>query len=189
MSTPVPQAVSEPTMYCRKCGYVLDGLSECRCPECGSAFDPANGRTFNRLSRDQKRRRLRLTVGWAVFLIALAAATLLIVGAVRHVRHQRLATVLTGLGARFDTRPIGPAWLRDIVDEKYLQRFNTVNLTGHSITDESLAQLRGLSAKSIIIVRTSVTDRGLAELRQIRDVRYLHLDSANIKGPGSLLSG
>jgi hypothetical protein len=32
--------------HCRKCGYVLDGLSEYRCPECGRSFDPTNGRTF-----------------------------------------------------------------------------------------------------------------------------------------------
>jgi hypothetical protein len=32
--------------YCLKCGYNLRGLTGRRCPECGSYFDPANGKTF-----------------------------------------------------------------------------------------------------------------------------------------------
>jgi hypothetical protein len=32
--------------YCRKCSYILDGLPENRCPECGQPFDPGNPRTF-----------------------------------------------------------------------------------------------------------------------------------------------
>lgn len=34
------------SMYCRKCGYLLAGLSENRCPECGRTFDPAKRRTY-----------------------------------------------------------------------------------------------------------------------------------------------
>lgn len=34
-------------MYCRKCRYPLDGLSENRCPECGRAFDPQNPSTWH----------------------------------------------------------------------------------------------------------------------------------------------
>jgi hypothetical protein len=37
---------SRPTMWCRKCGYPLDGLSENRCPECGREFDPDNKRSY-----------------------------------------------------------------------------------------------------------------------------------------------
>ena len=33
-------------MYCRKCGYVLDGLDKNRCPECGREFDPNNQATY-----------------------------------------------------------------------------------------------------------------------------------------------
>jgi predicted RNA-binding Zn-ribbon protein involved in translation (DUF1610 family) len=28
---------SHPTVWCKTCGYALDGLSEYRCPECGRA--------------------------------------------------------------------------------------------------------------------------------------------------------
>ncbi len=43
---PESQVVTTPTMYCRKCGYVLDGLDEHRCPECGRPFDPGRRRTY-----------------------------------------------------------------------------------------------------------------------------------------------
>jgi hypothetical protein len=36
-----------PTMWCKKCWYVLDGLPESRCPECGVEFDPTDASTFN----------------------------------------------------------------------------------------------------------------------------------------------
>jgi hypothetical protein len=58
-------------MWCKTCGYVLDGLSENRCPECGHKFDPANpatiltslGGTFWR------RKRVRFVGGMALLLI------------------------------------------------------------------------------------------------------------------------
>jgi hypothetical protein len=31
---------------CLGCGYILDGLPENRCPECGRAFDPSDLRTY-----------------------------------------------------------------------------------------------------------------------------------------------
>ena len=33
-------------MRCKKCGYDLRGLEECRCPECGQAFNPGNAGTY-----------------------------------------------------------------------------------------------------------------------------------------------
>jgi len=45
------QTITKPTMYCRRCGYVLDGLSDHRCPECGRPFDPANRRTYRTTPR------------------------------------------------------------------------------------------------------------------------------------------
>lgn len=40
-------STSAPTIYCRICGYDLEGLPEPRCPECGKAFDPQNPDTFS----------------------------------------------------------------------------------------------------------------------------------------------
>jgi hypothetical protein len=39
--------VDRPTRYCLKCYYVLDGLPENRCPECGSPFDPDRPDTYS----------------------------------------------------------------------------------------------------------------------------------------------
>lgn len=36
---------------CLKCGYLLRGLTEPRCPECGRAFDPRNPSTFRTSTR------------------------------------------------------------------------------------------------------------------------------------------
>jgi hypothetical protein len=33
--------------YCLRCGYILDGLPGCRCPECGAAFDPRDSATYS----------------------------------------------------------------------------------------------------------------------------------------------
>jgi hypothetical protein len=38
----------ERSRYCRKCDYILEGLAEHRCPECGQPFDPDNVLTFRR---------------------------------------------------------------------------------------------------------------------------------------------
>ena len=40
-----------PTMFCLKCDYVLDGLRDRRCPECGQSFDPADSASFHSLDR------------------------------------------------------------------------------------------------------------------------------------------
>jgi len=37
----------EPKKRCLGCAYILDGLPENRCPECGQPFDPDDPTTFN----------------------------------------------------------------------------------------------------------------------------------------------
>ena len=47
--------ITEPSMYCLACRYVLDGLDASRCPECGRGFDPDDPTTFaDRPGRDYK---------------------------------------------------------------------------------------------------------------------------------------
>jgi hypothetical protein len=48
----VQDQTTETSMYCRKCGYQLVGLSANRCPECGRVFDPTDPRTFHRRARE-----------------------------------------------------------------------------------------------------------------------------------------
>jgi hypothetical protein len=57
-------------MWCEKCGYALDGLSEERCPECGLSFDPGNAKTF---------RRRPLPPAWRFPTILAAAAAIILI--------------------------------------------------------------------------------------------------------------
>ncbi len=50
---------------CLGCGYILDGLPEPRCPECGRGFDPNDALTYT----IKERRRS----GWAALVAALVA--------------------------------------------------------------------------------------------------------------------
>jgi hypothetical protein len=45
-NAPAPLAPAEPTMFCRQCRYILDGLPANRCPECGTGFDPLQAETY-----------------------------------------------------------------------------------------------------------------------------------------------
>jgi len=73
---PRPKAPGpRPSMYCRNCWYILDGLSEHRCPECGRPFDPDNRRTYH--TRPRARwwwRTLARTAIVLFILLAIAAA-------------------------------------------------------------------------------------------------------------------
>ena len=67
------QSVTSATMYCRTCSYVLDGLPECRCPECGQGFDPARRDTYRTKPR---RRRWPLVLGLTLILCVASAVGL-----------------------------------------------------------------------------------------------------------------
>jgi len=62
---------SQGMIYCRNCRYVLNGLPENRCPECGTGFDPADATTFL-LSLHQDRwtaKPVRCFVSWSVLMV------------------------------------------------------------------------------------------------------------------------
>ncbi|NLE59706.1 MAG: hypothetical protein GX616_15205 [Planctomycetes bacterium] len=64
------EKITNPTMACRACGYVLDGLPLSRCPECSQAFDPQDRSTFVvigpglQVSGWQRLRRIGLLTGF-----------------------------------------------------------------------------------------------------------------------------
>src|SRR5262245_10781791 len=69
---------------CRECGYVLEGLSQARCPECGHLFDLADAGTY--LSPPEQRFQSRAAgwVAWIAFihlLTLLASATAIVLSA------------------------------------------------------------------------------------------------------------
>ena len=54
--SPSTNVVPKPTMYCLGCFCILDGLLECRCPQCGRRFDPDDPQTFGTQPRARKTR-------------------------------------------------------------------------------------------------------------------------------------
>ena len=65
---------------CKKCGYDLQGLPENRCPECGTAFDPAEReRIIARIASPPPKPRYRWVAALVVVLLALAIAAGMVV--------------------------------------------------------------------------------------------------------------
>lgn len=50
---------------CLGCGYILDGLPESRCPECGRRFDPNDATTFVPASKQNS--------GWSYLALAVVS--------------------------------------------------------------------------------------------------------------------
>lgn len=58
------------TIFCRDCGYALDGLRTHECPECGRGFDPADPSTFYSKKTPGPIARWWLKQpGWLVFVL------------------------------------------------------------------------------------------------------------------------
>lgn len=70
------------TCYCLSCEYVLDGLSEYRCPECGRRFDPDDANTYWDGQRRSLPDRIARAAGRAVvsppFVVLLMWANLVV---------------------------------------------------------------------------------------------------------------
>jgi hypothetical protein len=58
---------------CKQCGYDLQGLTEARCPECGTAFDPAEReRILARIASPPPKPKYRRLAALVVVLLVLA---------------------------------------------------------------------------------------------------------------------
>ncbi len=67
------QSMEDTNRYCRGCDYILQGVTENRCPECGLIFDPTDDRTFR---AGWKNRNKAVAVFFLTILpLLLAAAT------------------------------------------------------------------------------------------------------------------
>ncbi len=72
-SDPKRALISEPKR-CLGCGYILDGLPEPRCPECGRGFDPADPHSYGPAHEDFSPR--------TCLIIALSTCGMLLLGGV-----------------------------------------------------------------------------------------------------------
>jgi len=67
---------STPHKRCLGCGYILDGLPEPRCPECGRPFDPNEPATYITRTESGRRYLVLALLGVAMMAIALTLAWL-----------------------------------------------------------------------------------------------------------------
>ncbi len=167
MTTPDPKPVTKPTMWCRKCWYILDGLDRHRCPECGREFDPANLQTY----RTKPRRRW-----WRAVLLRTAAVllVLLVMGGGwtywRYTVEQRAMVKLRSLGIVYheERAPLGPGWLTDWAtqrDQPVLKAVGAIWMLQAKDTD--LRHLRRLTKlQELNLSETKVTDAGIADLKR-----------------------
>jgi Leucine-rich repeat (LRR) protein len=148
-------------MYCRKCGYVLNGLPEPRCPECGQAFDPARRRTYRTRTR---RERWWRVVKWTT--VCCAALALTVGAAVGYLYYGYCCEqrAIGQLGHLVQTDIVGPDWLGRWAGER-----------GWPILDRVTHMTQYVSSKRDL--------SPLKELRWLRDLQVLSLDGGDPARP------
>jgi len=70
---------THPTRYCRQCQYVLDGLTENRCPECGTTFEPGDPSTYWRTPQGPRSLVDRTAAAWRDCLASAACLAAMLV--------------------------------------------------------------------------------------------------------------
>lgn len=95
---------------CLTCGYLLRGLPEPKCPECGRPFDPLDATTFE--GDSQRRRRIL----WAKRLAVAAGITLVVFAlAPRELLTAKMVFSCSRCGATtivYRWEPVPPGWIR-----------------------------------------------------------------------------
>lgn len=186
--------VAEPTMYCKHCWYVLDGLPTHRCPECGVPFDPAKRRTY----RTKPRRKY-----WLGRLLRITLAFVVILGSVvgwiywQATVEQKAVAKLKPIGVRCLTRPVGPAWFGRWAWQHNLPLPETVvsiqtsvepwgaRYKGLPISDADLRHVRDLrNLQRLALGDTKVTDAGLVHLKDLTNLHQLVLFDTKVTGSG-----
>ena len=176
-----------PTMYCRRCEYVLDGLTDPRCPECGRVFDPAQRRSYRSRPRPRRRVRtlLKLTAGAVVALIVVWC---ILYGWLTRQAGigQRDIAKLRALNARYSTGPLLPGELAIWAAEFRLPQPNVlVKLTLREAGDADLEALHGVNyLRELTLSGGNATDAGFTHLRNMRSLLRLRLDDVSITDDG-----
>jgi hypothetical protein len=85
---------SEQHKRCLGCGYILDGLPENRCPECGRTFDLKNPATYLTKLKSGRRYLFLAVLGVAILLLPLSVAELGDLGILANVGNWGFAVIL-----------------------------------------------------------------------------------------------
>lgn len=170
------------TIYCRNCGYNLAGLEQCRCPECGTAFDPVQPRSY--LLRPRRG-------GWRKLLHAMVALLLLVSVAAGagiswlYKGYQREEAALVKFDSywRITREPIGPTWLEKVMPSRFhpwLLRTVSADRQCRRIKDEELAAINELHyLQKLRIYYMWLEDADCPRLGELKDLRTLVL-SGNV---------
>src|SRR5438105_3678911 len=144
--------------YCRGCGYVLHGLAQNRCPECGRAFDPADRKTYATSRRALLLRRwLRRLLPPALILALLTGAP---TGWLYHgwKAEQPVLAAIDQVGGSVTFTSIGPRWLRTLTP----RRFEYLYVRAEAV--------------ELWLADDDAIDRDLRRLTALHEMRELTLD-------------
>lgn len=162
--------------YCRKCYYILDGLTENRCPECGRPFDPLRRRTYRTRSRRQWWRIVALCFciglcfvvagagafgGWVYWAYGTSQAEQAVI---RQVRPNVVVM----------QKPWGPRWLAGWMRDRgmpALSRARDVFIVGGNDTDLArVAALRGVRSLDMGISPSACSDSAFLQLGELTEL-------------------
>jgi hypothetical protein len=201
-------------VFCRTCGYALVGSPSNRCPECGREFDPANPRTFLAHPRQSVLRRI-VKIAFVLFCLTLPLDGYVGYLAWQVHRESKAIQILKANGARVTTYDTTPSWAKDrfhghadwlwqraMEVETYprtknaaqsiaalanLKSLRALDLRGwgKAVTDNDLAQLKGLTSLQYLNLNgTQVTDAGLEQLKNFTTLVNLYLDHTQVTDAG-----
>jgi WD40 repeat protein len=124
-------------------------------------------------------------IGWwlAVLILLVVAAAALVVGTAWN-RQQSLIAQIEALQGQVETRPVGPAWLRQLVGEPRMRGWDAIigiNLADREVDDAWLERIRHLEdLEWIDLTNTKVTEQGLRQLAQLPNLKEIYLEETTV---------
>ena len=210
MASTSGSSTTDPTGYCKTCGYDLRGLPQPRCPECGNAFDPQNPKTFSRRPPRSWiwRWSKRALVVLLVLIVLLGGAWGWLYWGWKQ-EQAILAGLKAGDGARCQPlvshelyRRLGRAgfvlqrvWILQLANTqvtdaglvhlKDLRELQFLSLDDTKVTDAGLVHVKDLQGlERLYLVNTQVTDAGLVHLKNLKGLRWLALNETQVTDAG-----
>lgn len=182
-------------IYCRGCSYLLKGLPEPRCPECGRRFDPGNRRTYRtRPFRQWARSSMRL-FSWG----ALVVFTVISVPSgwlyFRHRAEQNAMAKVKSVKGAYLTEPLLSPELSRWASKVKLDNLQTVEALSlqHSTFDFARTSGKGsdfeylkafTNLKILYLTNTPLTDAGLAHVKELTRLKKLFLSGTQVTDAG-----